>query len=62
MPEISEFKGNKTLNLNPEDKFSFSFGLAKAKLILKHLDSIKKFVETEGQSCEVNNNTDNSNN
>ena len=60
MPEISEFKGNKTLNLNPEDKFSFSFGLAKAKLILKNLDAIKKFVETEGQSCEVNN-SDNSN-
>ena len=48
MAEIQEYKGNKTLNLNPESKFSFSFGLAKAKLILENIDVIKKFVETEG--------------
>ena len=42
MPEIQEYKGNKILNLNPESKFSFSFGLAKAKLILENLDVIKK--------------------
>jgi hypothetical protein len=49
MPEIQEFNGNKVLNLNPESKFPFSFGLAKAKLILENLDVIKKFVETEGK-------------
>lgn len=49
MPEIQEFKGNKVLNLNPESKFPFSFGLAKAKLILENLDVIKKFVDTEGK-------------
>ncbi|MBV6479995.1 MAG: hypothetical protein HGGPFJEG_02809 [Ignavibacteria bacterium] len=49
MPEIQEFKGNKVLCLNPESKFAFSFGLAKAKLILENLDVIKKFVETEGK-------------
>lgn len=49
MPEIQEYKGNKILNLNPESKFTFSFGLAKAKLILEHLDVIKKFVESEGK-------------
>lgn len=49
MPEIQEFKGNKVLNLNPESKFTFSFGLAKAKLILENIDVIKKFVETEGK-------------
>ena len=49
MPEIQEFKGNKVLNLNPESKFPFSFGLAKAKLILENLDVIKKFVATEGK-------------
>jgi len=49
MPEIQEFKGNKVLCLNPESKFSFSFGLSKAKLILENLDVIKKFVETEGR-------------
>ena len=49
MPEIQEFKGNKVLCLNPESKFAFSFGLAKAKLILENLDVIRKFVETEGK-------------
>jgi len=49
MPEIQEYKGNKILNLNPESKFTFSFGLAKAKLILEHLDVIKRFVESEGK-------------
>ncbi|MBL8007379.1 MAG: hypothetical protein JNJ56_07595 [Ignavibacteria bacterium] len=49
MAEIQEYKGNKILNLNPESKFSFSFGLAKAKLILENLDVIRKFVETEGK-------------
>ncbi|MCY7363234.1 MAG: hypothetical protein LH629_14385 [Ignavibacteria bacterium] len=49
MPEIQEYKGNKVLNLNPESKFPFSFGLAKAKLLLENLDVIKKFVETEGK-------------
>ena len=49
MPEIQEYKGNKVLNLNPESKFPFSFGLTKAKLLLENLDVIKKFVETEGK-------------
>ncbi|HMS64248.1 MAG TPA: hypothetical protein PKD83_03235 [Ignavibacteria bacterium] len=49
MPEIQEYKGNKVLNLNPESKFPFSFGLAKAKLLLENIDVIKKFVETEGK-------------
>ncbi|MEO6696011.1 MAG: hypothetical protein ABIY50_03690 [Ignavibacteria bacterium] len=49
MPEIQEFKGNKVLNLNPESKFPFSFGLAKAKLVLENLEVIRKFVETEGK-------------
>jgi len=49
MPEIQEYKGNKILNLNPESKFTFSFGLAKAKLILENLDVIKRFVESEGK-------------
>lgn len=49
MPEIQEFKGNKVLCLNPESKFPFSFGIAKAKLVLEHLETIKKFVESEGK-------------
>ncbi|MFI5211241.1 MAG: hypothetical protein ACHQIH_00015 [Ignavibacteria bacterium] len=51
MPEISEYKGNKLICLNPGSKFTFSFGLAKAKMIIENLDSIKKFIETNGESC-----------
>ena len=45
--EISEYKGSKVLVLkkNNDDKYPFSFGLSKAKLIIEHLDDIKKFVE-----------------
>jgi hypothetical protein len=53
MPEISEYKGNKLICLNPGSKFTFSFGLGKAKMILENLDAIKKFVDTNGESCEV---------
>ena len=45
--EITEFKGNKVLVLkrNPEDNWPFQFGISKAKLVLDHLDDIKRFVE-----------------
>lgn len=51
MPEISEYKGNKLICLNPGSKFTFSFGLSKAKMILENLESIKKFVDSNGESC-----------
>ncbi|HMT11782.1 MAG TPA: hypothetical protein PKA39_09205 [Ignavibacteria bacterium] len=54
MPEISEYKGNKLICLNPGAKFTFSFGLGKAKMILENLDAIKTFVETNGESCGDN--------
>ncbi|MBN3033465.1 MAG: hypothetical protein JW873_05155 [Candidatus Saganbacteria bacterium] len=50
--ERSEFKGKPTLVIkrSEDDKFPFSFGLTKARLILENLDEIKKFVaENEGQ-------------
>jgi hypothetical protein len=50
MPEITEYKGNKLICLNPGSKFTFSFGLGKAKMILENLDAIKTFVETNGES------------
>ena len=43
-PVVDEYKGNKILILNPGSRFPFSFGLGKAKMILQHLDAIKKFV------------------
>jgi len=47
MFELSEFKGNKVIVLKRDenDKYPFSFGVAKAKMILQHIEDIKKFVE-----------------
>jgi len=41
------------LKRNPEDKFYFSFGLSKAKLILAALDEIKKFVDENSSDDQV---------
>ena len=45
--KTGEFKGHKTLTLlrSEDDKYPFTFGIAKAKLVLEHIDDIKKFVE-----------------
>jgi len=44
--ERSEYKGKPVLVIkrNEEEKFPFSFGLAKAKMILDSIEEIKKFV------------------
>lgn len=47
MIERSEYKGNPLIVLkrSEDDKYPFSFGVNKAKLILEHIEEIKKFVE-----------------
>ena len=47
-PKVEEFKGNKVLILNPGSRFPFSFGMTKARMILEHIDAIKKFVDEYG--------------
>lgn len=44
--ERSEFKGKPVMVIkrDAEDKYPFSFGLSKAKMILENLEEIKKFV------------------
>ena len=52
MYEYTEYKGNKILVLkrSEEDAYLFSFGKAKAKLIVEHIEEIKKFAkETEAK-------------
>jgi hypothetical protein len=46
MIERSEYKGKPLLVIKRDenDKYPFSFGLSKAKLILENIDEIKKFV------------------
>lgn len=48
--EESEFKGNAMIVLknSAEDKFPFQFGIKKAKLVLEHIEDIKKFVAKHG--------------
>lgn len=48
--EESEYKGNPLIILKntEEDRYPFSFGYKKAKLVLEHIEDIKKFV----QKCE----------
>jgi hypothetical protein len=44
--ERSEYQGKPILILkrSDEDKYPFSFGTSKAKLIIDNIDEIKKFV------------------
>lgn len=48
-PIVGEYKGNPVLTLNPGERFPFSFGVGKAKLVLQHLDEIRSFVEKYGE-------------
>lgn len=54
MYTVGEFKGNAviTLKRNEEDKYGFTFGVTKAKLLLEHIDDIKKFVEEHDKPKE----------
>ena len=47
--EYGEFKGHKMIILKKDDndQFPFQFGKAKAKLIVEHYNTIKKFSEEE---------------
>ena len=47
--DYGEYKGNKLIILkrSADDKFPFSFGKAKARLIVEHFGAIKKFAEEE---------------
>jgi hypothetical protein len=57
MVERTEYKGKSIIVLkrSEEDKYPFSFGLGKAKLILENLEEIKKFVsESEEKTVDKN--------
>lgn len=46
MMSIGEFKGHKIMSLKRDenDKFPFSFGKSKAKLIVENIEAIKQFA------------------
>ncbi|NBP30337.1 MAG: hypothetical protein EBV23_12325, partial [Flavobacteriia bacterium] len=45
--QFGEYKGHKTITLNPEARYPFTFGLAKALLIVQNIEAIQKFVASE---------------
>ena len=47
MTKLGEFKGNKTITLirDANDRWPFSFGVGKAKLIIENFEEIVAFVE-----------------
>lgn len=47
--EYNEYKGNKIIILKRDenDRYPFSFGKTKARLIVENFESIKKFAEEE---------------
>lgn len=51
-PTVQEYQGKKTLLLNPGGKFPFSFGVAKAKMILSNIEEIKEFVHVYDKQSE----------
>ncbi len=52
MIERGEFKGKPVLILkrNEDDRYPFSFGLSKARLIIENFEEIKKFVDENSQT------------
>jgi len=54
MIEHNEYRGHKVLILkrDAEDKYPFQFGLGKAKLIISHIEDIKKFVADNPEKKE----------
>jgi len=52
--EESEYKGSPVLILknSEEDRYPFTFGVKKAKLMLEHIEDIKKFVQKNDKPKE----------
>ena len=49
-PALGEFKGHKLVVLNPSERFPVQFGLTKARLVVHHIDAIRRFVDSGGAS------------
>lgn len=47
---LDSYKQNPMFVINKDSRYPFSFGLAKARLIVKHYPKLRHFVATEGES------------
>jgi hypothetical protein len=56
MFRIGEFKGKAVISLKQKegDKYGIAFGVSKAKLILDHVEAIKKFYDGNKDAAPVN--------
>ena len=52
--KIGEYKGNPTITLptTVDGKYPFTFGVTKAKAVLKYMDDIRRFVEMHDKPKE----------
>jgi hypothetical protein len=56
MVERSEYKGKPVLIIkrSEDDKYPFSFGMTKAKLILENIEEIRRFVQENSDEGDSN--------
>ena len=48
--DLDSYKGKPMFVINKNSRYPFSFGLAKAKLIVKYYEKLKAFVNSNGAS------------
>ena len=55
MIERSEFKGKPVIIIRrtEDDKYPFTFGMSKARLILENIEEIKKFVADNSEEGDA---------
>lgn len=52
IPTIQEFQGKPTILMNPGSRYPFSMGLGKAKMVLRNMQFIQRFVDSNGTAVE----------
>jgi len=52
MTKTGSYKGHATITLDAESKYGFTFGVAKARLILANLKEIEAFVKANEARVE----------
>jgi hypothetical protein len=57
MTKLSSYNGKPMIILEPETKWPFQFGVAKAHMILANLDAIKAFASANPKVIKLTGNT-----
>jgi hypothetical protein len=52
--EVSQYKGNPVIKLRSPSKYTMTFGLTKARMILACIDEIRDFVDNNRTNGEIN--------